>query len=66
MALTTFWVISRGFTCFNLQPKHTHLVDPKRTVRMKSSRQVASIAGAGTQASFIIFLAYFLIKRDKK
>ena len=32
MALTTFWVISREFTCFNLWPKHNFLVDPKQTL----------------------------------
>ena len=32
MTLTTFYVISKGFTCFNLWPKHNSLVDPRQTV----------------------------------
>ena len=32
MTLATFKVISRGFTCLNLCPKHKLLVDPKQTV----------------------------------
>ena len=33
MTLATFYVISRGCTCFNLQHKHNLVVDPKQTVR---------------------------------
>ena len=46
MTLTTFWVNSRGFTCFNFQHKHKHLVDPKQTVgivREAPSAQTAQI-----------------------
>ena len=32
MTLSTFWIESRRFTCFNFQRKHNLLVDPKRTV----------------------------------
>ena len=33
MTLTNFWVISRGFTCFNFKHKLNLLVDPKQTVQ---------------------------------
>ena len=32
MTLTTFEVISRGFTCSNFQRKPKNVVDPKQTV----------------------------------
>ena len=48
MMLTTFYVISRRFTCSNFQQKHKNLVDPKQTVPTnpmprRAAREVANL-----------------------